>query len=74
MLELTALVVDIFNLYIHQLEVNGQNSLKFEYLERNALVADEIKQNLKISLIYMYSYMRYMREKLSRNGDICNIM
>lgn len=29
MLELTALVVDIFNLYIHQLEVNGQNSLKF---------------------------------------------
>lgn len=63
MLELTALVVDIFNLYIHQLEVNGQNSLKFEYLERNALVADEIKQNLKISLIYMYSYLRYMREK-----------
>lgn len=42
MLELTALVLDIFNLYIHQLEVNGQNSLKFEYLERNALVADEI--------------------------------
>lgn len=63
MLELTALVVDIFNLYIHQLEVNGQNSLKFEYLERNALVADEIKQNLKISLIYMYSYLRYMRKK-----------
>lgn len=63
MLELTALVVDIFNLYIHQLEVNGQNSLKFEYLERNAQVADEIKQNLKISLIYMYSYLRYMRKK-----------
>lgn len=63
MLELTALVVDIFNLYIHRLEVNGQNSLKFEYLERNAQVADEIKQNLKISLIYMYSYLRYMREK-----------
>lgn len=74
MLELTALVVDIFNLYIHRLEVNGQNSLKFEYLERNAQVADEIKQNLKISLIYMYSYLRYMRKKLSRNGDICNIM
>lgn len=70
MLELTALVVDIFNLYIHRLEVNGQNSLKFEYLERNALVADEIKHNLKISLIYMYSYLR----KLSRNGDICNII
>lgn len=63
MLEWTALVVDIFNLYIHQLEVNGQNSLKFEYLERNAQVADEIKQNLKISLIYMYSYLRYMRKK-----------
>lgn len=63
MLELTALVVDIFNLYIHQLEVNGQNSLKFECLERNAQVADEIKQNLKISLIYMYSYLRYMRKK-----------
>lgn len=63
MLELTALVVDIFNLYIHQLEVNEQNSLKFEYLERNAQVADEIKQNLKISLIYMYSYLRYMRKK-----------
>lgn len=63
MLELTALVVDIFNLYIHRLEVNGQNSLKFEYLEQNALVADEIKQNLKISLIYMYSYLRYMRKK-----------
>lgn len=63
MLELTAVVVDIFNLYIHQLEVNGQNSLKFEYLERNAQVADEIKQNLKISLIYMYSYLRYMRKK-----------
>lgn len=46
MLQLTALVVGIFNLYIHQLELNGQISLKFEYLKQNALVADEIKKDI----------------------------